>query len=124
VDAAIADIGPHSIFPTLYLELSFSVLEGFANSYNTQDNPGGFSLYGGVGDKIAYKDFAVNTTNLGADYALHFDLYTYSDDDKVDAFAPFSHDAQTTHVPDGGTTAILLGAALAGVGVVRRYLKV
>jgi hypothetical protein len=27
------------------------------------------------------------------------------------------------HVPDGGTTAMLLGSALAGVGVLRRYLK-
>ena len=26
-------------------------------------------------------------------------------------------------VPDGGTTAMLLGSALAGVGVLRRYLK-
>lgn len=127
VDSAIKDIPKHAIFPTLFLELSFNVLEGFANAYNTQDNPGGFSSYGGVGDKLGYKDFAVNTTNLGAGYALHFDLYTYSaGDNKVDAFAPFSHDAQTTRtkVPDRGTTAILLGATLAGIGVIRRYLKV
>jgi hypothetical protein len=26
-------------------------------------------------------------------------------------------------VPDGGTTAMLLGSALAGLGVLRRYLK-
>ena len=29
----------------------------------------------------------------------------------------------TTHVPDSGTTAMLLGSALAGLGLVRRYLK-
>ena len=28
-----------------------------------------------------------------------------------------------THVPDSGTTAILLGSALTGLGLVRRYLK-
>jgi VPDSG-CTERM motif len=28
-----------------------------------------------------------------------------------------------THVPDSGTTAILLGSALAGLGLVRRYVK-
>ncbi len=28
-----------------------------------------------------------------------------------------------THVPDSGTTAMLLGSALAGLGLVRRYLK-
>lgn len=125
VDASINDIGKHSIFPTLYLELSFSQLDGFANEYNSQDSPGGFSIYDGSGPKLAYEEFVVNTTNLGAGYALHFDLYTYSDGHKVDAFAPFSHDAQTQttrQVPDGGVTAVLLGIALAGVGVARRYL--
>jgi hypothetical protein len=29
----------------------------------------------------------------------------------------------TTHVPDSGTTAMLLGSALAGLGLARRYLK-
>jgi len=29
----------------------------------------------------------------------------------------------STHVPDSGTTAMLLGSALAGLGLVRRYLK-
>lgn len=124
-DGLIADLPQHGQFPTLFLELSFNVLEGFANSYDTQEKPGGFSLYSGSGAKLAYKDFAINTTNLGANYALHFDLYTYSDGQKLDAFAPFSHDAQTTkQVPDGGATAILLGVVLAGFGVIRRYVKV
>ena len=32
-------------------------------------------------------------------------------------------DGLANRVPDGGTTAMLLGSALAGVGVLRRYLK-
>jgi hypothetical protein len=121
---AIADIPSHGQFPTLFLELSFDELDGLANAYDTQDNPGGFSLYGGVGDSLAYKGFDVNTTGLGEGYALHFDLYTYTDGGAVDAFAPFSHDAQTSRVPDGGSTVILLGTVLAGVGVIRRYWKI
>jgi hypothetical protein len=121
VDAQISDIAKHGMFPTLYLELSFDELDGLAKAYNTQDNPGGFSVYGGVGDSLAYKGFEVNTTNLGTGYALHFDLYTYSDGRKVDAFAPFSHDAQSRRVPDGGATAILLGSVIAGIGLARRY---
>ena len=41
-------------------------------------------------------------------------------------FASLSHldfFCEPGSVPDGGTTAMLLGSALAGVGVLRRYLK-
>jgi hypothetical protein len=121
-DAAIANIPSHSMFPTLYLEIAFSTLDGFANEYNSEDSPGGFSIYDGSGPKLGYEEFTLNTANLGANYALHFDLYTYSPgDNRVDAVAPFSHDAQTRRVPDGGASAILLGTALAGVGLIRRY---
>ena len=34
-----------------------------------------------------------------------------------------AQDPVNNHVPDGGTTAMLLGSALAVVGVLRRYLK-
>lgn len=127
VDASIKDLPQHGIFPTLFIERSFNLLEGFAEEYDTQSNPGGFAAYDGSGKKLAFKDFAVNTSNLGAGYALHFDLYTYSaGGSKLDAFAPFSHDAQSTttrKVPEGGATVILLGAAFAGIGIIRRCLK-
>ena len=124
VDALIGDIPTHGLYPTLFLEVSFDKLDGFAEEYNSQDTPGGFSLYDGSGPSLGYKAFEVNTTSLGINYALHFDFYTYSEPGKVDAFAPFSHDAQTTRVPEGGATVALLGAALAGIGILRRYLKV
>lgn len=125
LDSSIANIPQHGAFPTLFIERSFNLLEGFAEEYDTQTNPGGFDDYDGSGKKLAYKDFDINTSNLGANYALHFDLYTYaSGGTRVSAFAPFSHDAQTTkRVPDGGATIILFGTALAGIGVIRRYLK-
>jgi hypothetical protein len=61
-------------------------------------------------------------------YSVHFDLYSYDDaGNKIDYFAPFSHDAQSGghglivhNVPDGGTTLLLLGAAMTCLGIGRR----
>lgn len=124
VSSSIANIPQHDIFPTLYIERSFSLLEGFADEYDSMTDPGGFELWDG-GKKLAYKDFLIDTSNLGAGYSIHFDLYTYNTgDSRVDAFAPFSHDAQSTRqVPDGGATVVLLGTVFAGIGIIRRYLK-
>jgi hypothetical protein len=125
VDEALRDIAPHDIFPTYFTELAFQlVLDQMVPAYNTQDGEqvSGATLY--------YVDFLTNVGALLAANSVHFDLYTYDEKgEKVDAFAPFSHDAQSgTHgiivnkVPDGGTTLILLGLGLGGLGYLRRKL--
>jgi hypothetical protein len=120
-DSSSHNLASHGAFPTYYAELSFNfdALDTIG-AYNAADGstcPG--SLY--------YHDFLVDITNLDPGYSVHFDLY----DEKVksgvycvDDFAPFSHDAQSgtnvAHVPDSGSGLLMLGAALAGLGFVRR----
>ena len=125
VDQALKDIATHDIFPTYFTELAFQIVLGqTVPAYNTEnDQPAPGTLY--------YVDFLTDVAGLLAGNSVHFDLYTYdAKDKKVDAFAPFSHDAQSgTHgiiiqnsVPDGGTTLILLGLSLGGLGYLRRKL--
>jgi len=124
VDAAFPNLPPHGIFPTLFAELAFafSPTDTIAG-YNTAD-PGDGS---GAGDTLLFHKFNVDVSGLNAGLVLHFDLYdeiikTHPKDAKDTDFAPFSHDAESGHkVPDGGTTVMLLGAALAGLGTVRRF---
>ena len=119
------NLGPHGIFETNFLEFSFSDVVDSATLYNSAVNPGG--LVSSPNGGLFYKGFNVDTNNLGAGYALHFDLYTVGADAQVSAFAPYSHDAQSQSVPnidphsvpDGGTTFVLLGAGLAGLGLLR-----
>jgi len=64
-------------------------------------------------------------TVTGTDF-VHFDLYDgVQSGTKVNAvFAPFSHDADGGgQVPEGGSTAIMLGLALLGFGGLRRKLQ-
>lgn len=121
VDAALHNLGSHGIFPTWYAELQFSAVGSSTTAaYNTQDGSSGPGA-------LNYVDFAVDISGLiGSTYAVHFDLYTYDligNPLKIDAFAPFSHDAQSggvTNVPDGGSMAVLLGMAMMGLGSLRR----
>jgi len=125
VDSAINNLSPHDIFPTWYAELQFSAIgSSTIAAYNTADGSSGSGV-------LNYVDFAVDVSGLiGTTYAVHFDLYTYDllgHPLKIDAFAPFSHDAQSgggSNVPDGGTTAILLGVAMMGLGSLRKKLAV
>lgn len=131
VDDALRNLQTHAVFPTWYAEVMFGVsASSTMAAYNVQD---GTSAPG----VLNYVDFTVNIEGLAGQpnspYAVHFDLYTYDDiGTKIDCFAPFSHDAESSHgltivsepnpVPDGGTTLLLLGSALTGVAVLRRKL--
>jgi hypothetical protein len=126
VDDALRNIAPHDVFPTYYTELSFtfnSLTHSLIPAYNTADG----SLE--AGNTFYAFDFLTNVSGLATASSVHFDLYTYDNvGNKIDAFAPFSHDAQSgTHgmdvsrgdVPDGGSTVFLLGASLTGLGLLR-----
>lgn len=117
-----ADLAPHGIFATYFMEMSFTFTAAdTVAAYNVQDDsssPG--TMY--------YKMFDIDTTGLLPGYALHFDLYNTvynerKDTWEVNAFAPFSHDAQSdpgTAVPEPATM-LLFGAGLIGLaGVARR----
>ncbi len=110
------DLPPHGVFPTWFAEV------------NTED----YGLTGFVGDVQPGSDFWDPTINgpgpanaqgqfkvfsLSIDAPLgtsvHFDAYTLIDG-KLDEFAPFSHDASTTIVPEPGTI-LLMSSGLLGL---------
>jgi hypothetical protein len=116
------DLPSHGIFPTYFSEFSFQFLEGqVTETYNAQDNPGGWT---GIGDGTYYVAFDVDKTLLDPRFQVHFDLYSKNDDNTINKFAPFSHDAQSSPVPEPATM-LLFGTGLAGlVGTrVRRKKK-
>lgn len=111
------DLPQHGIFPTYFREFSFGFAEGSTTaSYNTQTGaPANGLLY--------YRAFEVNTSNLSAGYAIHFDLYNTRlcrpGDIDIEWFAPFSHDAESRQVPEPGTM-MLLGSGLIGLAALGR----
>jgi len=138
VDYVFPDLPSHGVFPTEYAQIGFSFNSANkATSYDTALNPGGFTA--SSSGTLLYQAFTVDITGLVAGDIVHFDLYDetvklgkpsarYGEDN-----APFSHDAQsgsstgsgggTPGVPDGGATVALLGAAMIGLGALRRKLS-
>jgi len=133
VDSAVKDLGAHSVYPTWYAEIAFNLVPvQTTGAINVEDD----SLSSG---SLYYVDFTVNITGLfgqpNSPYAVHFDLYTYDEGgNKIFAFAPFSHDAESSHgitietpptpspVPDGGLTLSFLATAALGMMGLRRML--
>lgn len=122
LDTNAGNLAGHSVFPTYYLEFAFTFNSSdTVAAYNVQDDaaaPG--TLY--------YKDFTVNVAGLLDAYTLHFDLYNEvfkNGDLKVGKFAPFSHDAESGHipeVPDSGASQTLLGLGLVLLVAARRKI--
>lgn len=120
------DLSDHGIFDTFFYELLFNfdplITTASVNVQNTPANDPTAS----TGD-LYYRQFVIDTTNLAAGIALHFDLYnrkicTASDfgrngngggqcqvigDVDAENFAPYSHDAEWRPgpgTPGGGPT--------------------
>jgi hypothetical protein len=113
----------HGIFDTYYTEIGFDWDPALTSAaYNSQDNPGGPTS----GTGAYYVAFDVDASGLSGLYSLHFDLYSadFDGDGKVEYVAPFSHDAQSTSVPEPATM-LLLGTGLIGLAGTgrRKYRK-
>jgi hypothetical protein len=101
------DLAPHSIFPTFFSEFGFQFSSANRTvSYNTADNPGGLTPTSATTDVSYFAMFNVTTSLVGTN-VLHFDLYnslvqtckrnqTCTNDEDIELFAPYSHDAEGT----------------------------
>lgn len=123
------DLQTHGVFPTYFKEFEFQFnSSNRIASYNSQDR----ARYGGDIDttyapngNMYYAAFNLDVSSLSPGYELHFDLYNTflkKGDYYVTKFAPFSHDAETTSVPEPGTL-LLLGSGLTGLYFSRKLKK-
>lgn len=122
------EIGSHGIYDTHYAEIQFTPdANNRALEYNSRDNPGGLVV--DANGTLIFENFVVDIRDLADGFAVHFDFYAVGEiskrgeiGTKITSVAPFSKDAQsqTRGVPDGGATAILLGAGFLGLAAVRR----
>jgi len=126
VDDEYKELASHDIYDTYYIEIAFQfdTSTQYATQ-NVQDNPGG--LTSGTG--MYAQAFDIVRTGLADGYELHFDAYGLTDPcpagapnsckQKVDVFAPFSHDGGTYTVPES-TSLLLLMFGLFGLLAVKR----
>lgn len=126
------DLAQHGVFPTYFYQQGFYFSPlNTAVTYNTATNPGG-PTPSATGTSY-YAAITGNSTFLSNLYRLHFDLYneavyncaTKKDpaactDVDVDSFAPFSHDAEVTEVPEPCVAAMMLAGLGLGIRRVRR----
>jgi len=123
------DLSQHGVYPTLFLELDANWLTSQTRAgVNVQNTPGTSPL-ANPGSDLYWLGWDINVAGLLDGFELHFDLYgsfcttllSGVQNCRVHQFAPFSHDAETTSVPEPAT-AMLLGAGLLllGFGARRR----
>ena len=148
VDNMVDDLQKHSVFPTYFVEKTFSFdSSNQSGIFNAEDHPS-FDPQSGTG--MYYKEFKIDVTNFDEKYAIHFDLYKVSPvteehctghgkkkicttvptgELEISQFAPFSHDAQSGPGGDGGgppnetpepAPMFLLGLGLLGMAWMRR----
>jgi len=112
------DLPRHGIFPTNFVEMN-------TGDYETDDLVGNVrpNLYGnywnpatGEGNANRWGDVKSFHVEVGGVFSyIHFDAYTLNSDGTIREFAPFSHDAEVTTVPEPGSV-YLLGSGLIGLG--------
>jgi hypothetical protein len=126
------DLPKHGIFETYFSEFAFTFNGSLKTErYDTQTGSHPLLPQGGS-PTMYYMPFLVDVSGLDQGYGIHFDLYDEkaytkakcnnpAGDIDVNDFAPFSHDATGMKmVPDGGTTAALLGLGVLGLGFFAR----
>ena len=130
------DLQAHSVFDTYFTEFSFKFDPALDfTPYNTESFTGIVPAVDTDGDGIDedgdgmyYAAFNVDTSSLSYPYVVHFDFYNVKYDSKkgsivINQNAPFSHDAQSSPVPEPATM-LLFGTGLAGLaGIARRRKK-
>jgi hypothetical protein len=125
------DLGPHGVFPTYFAEVhtgSYGIGMNVGDVQPDTLNGGEYwdptstpAFPGAPANALGeWKMYTVDISGpIGS--SVHFDAYTLDDNGNVLRFAPYSHDATTTIVPEPGTI-ILMGSGLLGLGL-RAYRK-
>lgn len=127
----LGDLGTHNVYPTYFYEYAFTFdPNNQTNLYDTQfraiagdpidltNNPAG-GMY--------FASFTIDASLLDPAYVVHFDLYNAklrrsTEDKDITQFAYFTHDAESSKVPEPGTI-LLLGSGLVAVYVSGRLRK-
>jgi hypothetical protein len=117
------DLPPHGIYPTWFAQVNTGDYALYDSYVGDVQPPEGMQTPPWDpsdplnGEHPADGDFKMFSLSINAPIgtSLHFDAYTLIDG-RLDEFAPFSHDASTTIVPEPGTI-LLMSTGLFGVGL-------
>jgi hypothetical protein len=95
LDGNGGDVARHEIYPTAFTEIKITI-----------NDPG-------------THEFEISDASAG----IHFDLYTLNGRDRIEYFAPFSHDAETGPPVPEPSTLILLGSGALLLTVKKRFAR-
>lgn len=130
IDEMYGELERHGIFPTFYIEQSFSFF--FNDKTNRAINVANAETQS---TEMYRHKFLIDLSGLTEGYGIHFDLYNLNAREKhkqglqyeISEFAPYSHDAEgmptPTPVPEPDTI-VLLVLGLAGVTLYRRAVAI